>query len=478
MKKLHLGGTGLVVLATVLAFLVACTAPASAPTPPPEPTPPVEPEKLGISLSDPSSDLFNKAGISWTGFGAYVDITKSELSLSNGYYLAKIELNSPLPAKTDDPSIFIEWDILVDSDCDAGTGWNWPLICNDIGSDYLLRLELKNSQYKGSVLNIKTNKWGSIEYKIDANIVELRFSSETIGEPANFNFVVAVRKYGERGAPQALQVADKAPNEGHYVFPNHHAYVEPGLPTTPLESDHATVYYNPGNEAKAKWYAEAFEYAYTQVSTELEAYPAQRFKLYVYATQEDLVKGLQEFSGFSPEAAAFFKSGGAPRPINYIMHVCPNSGWHDMAHEYTHTIIEELSGRVFLSIKWLDEGLANYIAHEAVSKTKYKENEVQWRASQTAIVRKALDEGRLFALKDTSTEVQWCPEGLGTPECHLQYAQAYVVVTYLVQTYGIDKCKAILQLMEGGLSQEVAVQEALGISLAQFEADFRNYLQT
>lgn len=173
-------------------------------------------------LSDPKDDLFNIAGESWADFGAYIDITESELSLSNGFYLAKIKLSSPPPTKTDDPSIMIEWDILIDSDCNMGTGDTWPILLNDIGADYLLRLTLVDSTYTGQVINLMTNDWGSIEYEIDGNVVELRFSSETIGEPANFNYVVAVRKYGEWGAPQALQVADKAPNEGHYVFPNHH----------------------------------------------------------------------------------------------------------------------------------------------------------------------------------------------------------------------------------------------------------------
>ena len=470
---------GTLLIATLL-ILGAC-APTQAPesTPAPEPAPSVETEKLEASFSDSSGDLFSYKASSVVA-EPYLDIIETVLSLSNGFYVAKIKLNGPIPAKIQNPAGVITWDILIDSDRDADTGLKDPVVYNDVGVDYYLLAKLNKGGYDAGIGDIKAQTYTrkSIEYEIDDDTVEFRFPSDAIGKPDIFNYLVSVREFAEEGVGKSLVAADKAPNEGHYVFPNHHAYVEPGLPTSSLESSHANVYYNPGNEDKARWYAEAFEYAYTQVSTELGAYPAQRFKLYVYVTQEDLVKGLQEFSGFSPQSAAFFEEGGAPRPINYVMHVCPSFGWHDMAHEYTHTIIEELSGRVFLSIKWLDEGLANYIAYEAVSKTKYKDSEVQWRASQIAVVSKALDEGRLFALKDTSTGEQWCPKGLGTPECGLQYAQAYVVVTYLAQTYGIDKCKAILQQMEEGLSQEVAVQKALGISLAQFEADFRSYLQT
>ena len=235
-RTLIIVGTLLIAILLVLGACAPAPAPPTEPAPalpteptpapeetptPSEITPPIEPERQEISFSDPSGDLFDKAGESVTA-EPYLDIIEAELSLSNGYYLAKIKLNGPLPTKTDDTSTFIEWDILVDSDCNLGTGWNLPLICNDIGPDYRVYVGLKDSEYKASVQDIKSNTYKSIEYEIDGNIVELRFPSETVGEPANFNFVGAVRKYAKAGDPGTLVVADKAPNEGHYVFPNHY----------------------------------------------------------------------------------------------------------------------------------------------------------------------------------------------------------------------------------------------------------------
>jgi hypothetical protein len=60
--------------------------------------------------------------------------------------------------------------------------------------------------------------------------------------------------------------------------------------------------------------------------------------------------GFSSTAVFSAEAANRFKSGGAPRPINYVMHVAPGFDWHAVVHEYTHTIIEEISGTVYRSI--------------------------------------------------------------------------------------------------------------------------------
>jgi len=176
-----------------------------------------------VKFPDPVGDLFDRYGNPAKG-EPYLDIVETELSSSNGCYLAKIKVGGPLPAKTSDPSIFIEWDVLIDSDCNSGTGWNWPLICNDIGPDYLLRLGLIDSQYRGLSLNLKTQTWRSVGYEIDGDTIILRFLPETIA--TNFNYTVAVRKYGEGGAPQALLVADKAPNKGHYISPDHQTQQE------------------------------------------------------------------------------------------------------------------------------------------------------------------------------------------------------------------------------------------------------------
>lgn len=196
------------------------------PTPSPEPTPPPTspptstPEIIDVTkFSDSIGDLSDKEGRS-TMAEAYLDMVETEFSLSEGYYVAKITVNAMLPVQADDPSIFIEWDILVDADGNPGTGWDWPLVYGNIGPDYLFRVELKDSEYKGRMLDIEANRWQDIEYKIAGNIVELRFQSNIMGKPNSFNYVAAVRKYGEGGAPDALLVFDKAPNRGHYAFPD------------------------------------------------------------------------------------------------------------------------------------------------------------------------------------------------------------------------------------------------------------------
>jgi hypothetical protein len=253
-------------------------------------------------------------------------------------------------------------------------------------------------------------------------------------------------------------------------------FVVVGLPTEALQTAHAVVYYNRGNDEKARWYGEAFELGYSQVGTDLGAYPSRRFTLYLYLTREDLVAGLQQYSGFSADYANWYlRTGATPRPINYVMHVSPNFDWHNLVHEYTHTVMEEISGRVYQSIKWLDEGLAEYEAYVTVLKTRYNQTEVSKKANAMRQVYAALDQGKIFSLGELSSDRDWSNR-MGTDAGGLQYAEAWILVNYLATKYGSGKCMDILAAMKQSLSQELALQRELGTTMAQFETDFRQYL--
>lgn len=177
--------------------------------------------------ADPAGDLFDKIGNPYLG-EAFLDILESNVSLSDNTYAIAMRVAGALPEKLDDPSLFIEWDMFVDSDRDPNTGWSWPLVLNDIGSDYLLRLTLDHVGYTG--LAQKTDACtpyasGIISYEIDEDTVKLSFPRGMIGSPTDLHYVIAVRKYGEGGIPSALLAADKAPEQGHYVFQAHYSDV-------------------------------------------------------------------------------------------------------------------------------------------------------------------------------------------------------------------------------------------------------------
>jgi len=428
---------------------------------------------VGQPLTDPVGDVFDGRGKPVVA-EPYLDVIRSDASLSNGNLTVKIQVNGPLPKEPvmpkniDNPSgrpLTISWEVQIGV---------------FTARDLKIALELADWGYHITMIDYLVESWTwdpkGIYFSIEGDIICLLISPNLIGNPESFRYKIFVFEYLQPICLENLLACDVAPNEGYYIFPDHHLQVEPGFPTASFETEHATVYYNIGDDARAKNVAEGFEYAYSHIAEDFTAQLTKKFTLYVYVTQDDLVEGLIKYSHLPSEVAELFRGSGAPRPIDYVMHIAPDFDWRTIAHELTHTFIEEHSGRVFLSIKWLDEGLADYEAYNWVSKTKYNATASKWKASRMQVVYKAFEEKKLFPLKDISTDQSW-GDNMAKGYADLEYSQAYLTVTYLCETYGLDKCKAILRSMQEGATQEEAVKSTIGITMAQLEDRFKDYLQ-
>jgi len=430
---------------------------------------------VSVKIKDQAGDIFDKNGKPVQD-QAYMDIISAEVYKEDSEYVLVLKLSGQIPERTPDSQIFFEWTIYIDADDSPASGSSWPLVANNLKFEYMARLSLLDSNYKAGLFDFNTGKSVKTKYEISNDALKLYFP-ESIIRSDTFSFSLAVKKYGERGASSGFMLTDKAPNEGYYNFPDGHVPPpKPGLPTDSIKTLNATVFFNTGNDKAATTYGEAFEYAYTAIGNILGAYPKEKFLVYVYLTQEDLVQGLQTFSGFSPKNAAYFKSGGSPRPVSYTLHVIPGADWHRIAYEYTHVILEEISGNAYESAKWLDEGLAEYLAYTVTIDTFYGEKEIQWGKSRINTVKQALNQDKLFSLDSISTSNQWASQTNMT-DYDLQYAQAYAVVTFLAERYGLESCISILKFINGGDSQQTAVQKALSISVPQLEKDFKDWLQ-
>ncbi len=175
-------------------------------TPPPE-----------YEFDDPGGDLFNSRGNPTSGEGD-LDIVGVELAREGFDYVARIKLLGTLPTGISDPSVFIEWDLLVDCDRNPNTrSWGpWPLIDNGLGVDMLVRLCLSSDGYSGHILSWEGDNqtYLPIDYSVNEGIAELRFDPFLIQNPAAFDYVVAVREYVGNQV-----TADKSPNRGHATFP-------------------------------------------------------------------------------------------------------------------------------------------------------------------------------------------------------------------------------------------------------------------
>jgi len=172
-------------------------------------------------FTDPVGDLFDMQGKPVTA-EAYLDIVEVELVRPGVEYTARIVMNGPLPSSLGDPSLFLEWDLLVDIDQNRETRpWSWTLLDNGIGVDLLIRLMLgpSGNAYRAQVLNVATKKSVSIGFKVDGATVQLKFDDTSLDVvPKAFDLVFAARKEGNYGRGGVELALDKAPNRGSFTF--------------------------------------------------------------------------------------------------------------------------------------------------------------------------------------------------------------------------------------------------------------------
>ena len=217
---------------------------------------------------------------------------------------------------------------------------------------------------------------------------------------------------------------------------------------------------------RAQEMAQFYEEAYKKVGEDLGGYASKKMKLYVYSTQKNLVKGLQRYSGFSYESAKFFSRGGAPRPMNYKMHLPPSADFRFIVHEYTHCVIEELSDNIYKKVKWLDEGLASFEGF------KYGEKGKLW---PYALVNYAIQSGEYIPLNKISSESSWV-KNMKAGKTELIYYEALMAIEYFLKNNDISDVIKILKMMKERDSQKEAFTNTIGIDLITFEKELKKWL--
>jgi len=170
-------------------------------------------------FTDPTNDLFDKNGNPIQA-ESYLDIVSIDVKRSDENYIITLVVNGELPEKVD-PSIWIEWEMVLDADNNPSTGWNWPVGFNDLGVDYLIRTGILDSTYYPGIWRTqpKFEQVASPYLDIKNNTVTLTVvPSDKFHLPSAMNWMATVEKYGKRGQPPnpPLLAADKAPNQGHF----------------------------------------------------------------------------------------------------------------------------------------------------------------------------------------------------------------------------------------------------------------------
>jgi len=177
---------------------------------------------LAEASTDPAGDLFDRQGRQVVD-EAYLDIVEAQVVQSEGEYRVRIKVEGPLPASLTDPSIFVEWGLLIDMDRDPWTSpWGTlPLMDNGIGVDFLIRLMLgpHREGFRAEAEDLAKKATHRIEFRIDGVTLELIYrplAEELL--PKAFDYVFQVRKFEDYGRSGAEIACDKTPNQGYFAF--------------------------------------------------------------------------------------------------------------------------------------------------------------------------------------------------------------------------------------------------------------------
>jgi len=131
--------------------------------------------------------------------------------------------------------------------------------------------------------------------------------------------------------------------------------------------------------------------------------------------------------------------------------------WHEMAHVFA---IQLSNSRV---PRWFTEGLSEY---ETLIK------DPSWRRENDSDVYGAISQGTLPSVATLNYEfMQPDPQGVV-----VAYFLSAVTVEYIAQTYGFPKIVQALKLFAQGKETPEVIQTITGRSVAQFDADFKLYV--
>ncbi len=229
-----------------------------------------------------------------------------------------------------------------------------------------------------------------------------------------------------------------------------------------LANNHFRIRFFASNQAIGNALFNASQRTYAQITADLGAAPPGVMEVKLYPSesllQDSVMLSLPQWvGGWSMPGQSIKTAYNGASASSYV---------NLIAHEFTHQVEASLGLNHSNSPDWLNEGLAVYEA-ELITPDSYEV------ASRPAILRKARVSNSLFAWASFPSFAQ-----VTGGQVNLAYEQAYSAVQYLEQKYGRARFNAMLGYIVGGNGLDDAFTLAFGVSLAQFDADWRAWLAT
>lgn len=227
------------------------------------------------------------------------------------------------------------------------------------------------------------------------------------------------------------------------------SYIDTTLPWTTVSEGLVEIWYYAGGEAVEADARAGIRAALDFLRDSFDAELERLTRLMLYA---DIATMRRDLGG----GASPWVGGAAIADLNVTVLHAPvvNRDPLDLqatvAHEITHIVLEHRTGNSFGGLPaWLHEGVATTV-----------EAEINERFGYDDIMKRLVDEDNFVSLRGITGSFPADSQAAVNA-----YAQSNSLVTYIIETWGSEGIAALLEAYAGGVSDDEAVQAALGISL-------------
>ncbi|MDT3700916.1 MAG: peptidase MA family metallohydrolase [Thermincola sp.] len=226
-----------------------------------------------------------------------------------------------------------------------------------------------------------------------------------------------------------------------------------------IRGNHFIIKYTPRDNNVAGLVLEIAENSYEPVSRKFGYAPTKQTIIVVYPTKESLNRS---FGWDADESAMGVYWAGVIRvlsPNDWIEGEDPEAQARIFAdegpvvHEFTHLVVDYASGGNYT--RWLTEGIA-----------QYEEGKLTGYEMDRPVITAA---DQMYPLDRMDREFD------NLPNQNMAYYESLQAVNYLVHHYGEKAIYDLLAQLGSGLTMDESFKNVFGISLVQFETNFKEW---
>ncbi len=193
------------------------------------------------------------------------------------------------------------------------------------------------------------------------------------------------------------------------------------------------------------------EDAYSEIGGALSFYPEREIQVILYSGRQfQEVTDAPGWSGALFDGKIRIPIGGIDRETTGLRRM--------LYHEYTHAVVRAITPRC---PTWLNEGLAQYFEGREID------------PGQRAMLRQMAQAGKLPSLASLEGSFM----GLEPDQAAYAYLVSLSSVRYLVDSFGMYRAKAVLEVLSTGADTGKAIDEGTTLSYQEFERGWKKSLE-